>query len=204
MSIAATPTNWDDPGSPPVTARRFSVSEYHRMIEAGLFAGDERIELLEGWILSELKRSPLHDTAVELTRKALRGRLSVAWHIRIKSAITMADSESAPDLAILRGVPRDYCDHHPGPREIGLIIEVTDSTLTQDRGLKARIYARASIPIYWIITLVDHRVEVYTDPTGPAPAPGYRRRQDFAAEQSVPLILDGQEVGLIAVRELLP
>jgi Uma2 family endonuclease len=81
---------------------------------------------------------------------------------------------------------------------------VSDTTLTHDQTVKQRIYARARIPIYWIVNLRDRQVEVYTDPSGPTSSPRYRHKQIYEEDQSVPLVLDGKKVGSIAVRDLLP
>ena len=174
------------------------------MSEAGVFAADERCELLDGWIIPRPAQTPPHATVVGLAHDALRGALPAGWRVRIRSAITTADSEPEPDLTVVRGVPRAYLSHHPGPPEIDLVIEVADSSLAEDRQLKGRIYGRAVLPIYGIINLVDQQVEVYTDPTGPAATPGYRQLQAYGPGDFVPLIIGGQEIGRIAARELLP
>ena len=83
-------------------------------------------------------------------------------------------------------------------------IEVADSSLSRDRSDKARIYAAAAVPIYWIINLVDQQVEVYTDPTGPDAWPVYRVRQDYHAGDLVPFVIDGRDLGPIPAEELLP
>jgi Uma2 family endonuclease len=93
---------------------------------------------------------------------------------------------------------------HPGAKDTGLIVEVADVSLARDRNEKARLYARAGIVVYWIVNLVDRQIEVYTNPTGPDPSPGYRQRLDYLLSQSVPLVLDGQWVAQVAVRDLLP
>jgi Uma2 family endonuclease len=85
-----------------------------------------------------------------------------------------------------------------------MVVEVADSSLADDRSLKGRLYARAGIPIYWIINLVDLRVEVYTDPTGPAAAPSYRSERAYGVGEVVPLIVEGREVARVDVREFLP
>ncbi|MEO6809280.1 MAG: Uma2 family endonuclease [Isosphaeraceae bacterium] len=189
---------------PPLPVRRFSVVEYRRMIELGLFDDDERFELLEGWIVPKMVRNPSHDVTIELTHEALRGFLPEGWRVRNQFATTTADSEPEPDLIVVRGVPRDYLDHHPGPLETALVIEVADSSLVRDRGVKRRLYARAGYPVYWIINLGTARVEVYTDPTGPDANPAYRLVLEFGVEDSVPLVIDGREVGRLPVRDLLP
>jgi Uma2 family endonuclease len=81
-----------------------------------------------------------------------------------------------------------------------LVVEVADSSLPNDRGRKQLIYARARIPIYWIINLIDRQVEVYTTPL----PDGYQSRQDYTPGQDVPVVINGNEVGRIPVTELLP
>ena len=82
-------------------------------------------------------------------------------------------NEPEPDLCVVRGESDDYTDRHPGPGDIALIVEVAESSLSRDRGEKGENYGRAGIPVYWIVNLVDRRLEVYSNPTGgvyPAPA----------------------------------
>jgi Uma2 family endonuclease len=203
MTIATRPT-WDATDMPPRPVRRFTVREYHQMIAAGVFAEDTRFELLEGWIISKMTRNPPHDVALGQAHDVLRGLLLAGWHIREQSAITTAESEPEPDLAIVRGIRSDYLKHHPGPRDLAFVVEVADSALAEDRKIKGRIYARAGIPACWIINLVDRQVEVSTDPTGPAAAPGYRQLHAYGPDEFVPLIVGGQGLGRIAAREFLP
>jgi Uma2 family endonuclease len=189
---------------PAVPLRRFTVDEYHRMIDAGLFAEDEGFELLEGWIVARPTSGPPHDAAVALIEQGFQRCLPEGWHDRGKSAITTMDSAPRPDVAVIRGQPLDDKGRHPGPADLALVVEVSDATLASDRGLKARIYGRAGIPVYWIVNLSAHRVEVYTEPTGPDANPGYRERRDFEPGEALPLLIEGREVARIDVRELLP
>jgi Uma2 family endonuclease len=186
------------------TVRRFSVGEYHRLIATGVLIEGEPLELLEGWIVYKMTRSPPHDVALGLAGDAIDGRLPTGWHVREQSAITTADSEPEPDLAVTRGARRDYNQRHPGPGDLALVVEVADSTLSLDRDDKARIYARAGIAVYWIINLVDRRVEAYTKPTGTDPAPAYRRRDDYGPADAIPLTLPGSPPLSNPVAELLP
>lgn len=190
-------------GLPPYPVRRFTVDEFHQVIQTGIL-NSERVELLEGWIVPKVAHSPAHETVIDLVQEVLRSRLPTCWRLRIKSAITTCDSEPEPDVSIVRGVVRDHMTRHPTPEEISLLFEVADSSLTIDRKDKARLYARAGIAIYWIFNLIDFQVEVYTDPTGPDASPAYRQRQEFARGTSVPLVIGSQQVGLIPVNELLP
>jgi Uma2 family endonuclease len=187
-----------------VPIRRFTVDEYHRLLAAGILPDGENTELLAGIIVPHMTRNAPHDGTVAATADAIRRRLPAGWTDRVQSALTTADSEPEPDVAIVRGGPRDWFTRHPGPQDTGLVVEVADTSLPGDRGLKAEIYARAAIPIYWIVNLVAGQVEVYTNPTGPVPAPRYQQRDDYGPGDAVPLVLDGVEIARIPVHDLLP
>ena len=81
---------------------------------------------------------------------------------------------------------------------------MADSSLSRDRSRKKRLYARSGFVIYWLINLVENRIEVYTEPTGPVEEPDYLGRQDFGPDEMIPLVIEGREVGRLAVRDLLP
>ena len=104
----------------------------------------------------------------------------------------------------MRGPAQRYLTGHPGPGDVAIVIEVSDSTLSTDRNFKGRIYARAAIGEYWVINLVDRQVEVYTDPTGDVPDPQYRQRRDYGPAEELPFVLAGQELARFRVSDLLP
>jgi hypothetical protein len=183
--------------------RRFTVDEYHRMIAAGILTEQDRVELLDGWITPKMPRNPPHDSFLAQAAEALRARLPQGWHLRNQSAVTLATSEPEPDLAVVLGPASRYRASHRVPADVALLVEVADSSLSHDRTEKGRLYAAAAIPAYWIVNLVDGRVEVYTDPTGPAPNPGYRQRHDYGPQDGVPLAIGGQVVGPVPGAELL-
>jgi Uma2 family endonuclease len=180
------------------------VEEYHRLIQDGYFAADERFELLDGLIVAKMPRDPIHDAAVEIADEAFRSRMPAGWRVRVQCAITTVDSEPEPDLVIVQGRPQDYLQRHPGPADLALLVEVANTSLQDDRTFKGTTYARAGIREYWIINLVDFRVEVYTDPSGPHIAPAYRRRQDYGIGQSIPLNIGGTAVAAVPVSDLMP
>ena len=188
---------------PPLAMHRFSVDDYHRMGDVCILCEDDRVELLEGWIVPKMNRKPPHDAVIAILEEQLRTRIPANWHVRIQSAITTADSEPEPDLAVVRGTARDYLSRHPGPGDIGLVIEVSDTTLDRDH-FKRRLYARAAIANYWIINLVEAIVEVYSEPVGTGASAAYAKRVDCPVGDSVPLILAGQQIDQIPVSELLP
>src|SRR3954471_18139301 len=94
------------PGARPV--RKFTVDEYHRLIADGFFIRDDHYELLDGYIVQKMSRDPIHDACVALARRILDGHLPPGWHLRVQSAVTTADSEPEPDLALVRGTETDY------------------------------------------------------------------------------------------------
>lgn len=182
---------------------RFSVEQYHQMIRTGVLSEDALVELLEGRIVRRMTHLPPHDVSVDLTDEALRVALPKGWRTRVQSAITTRDSEPEPDIAVVRGPARRYLKSHPRRRDIGMLVEVAEKSLRRDRTVKARIYARERIPIYWIINLIERHVEVYTQPHG-GKSPGYNERQDYGPEDAIPLIVAGKKCGMIPVGELLP
>jgi Uma2 family endonuclease len=174
------------------------------MINAGILESGDPVELLDGWLVQKMTKHPPHGVAIGLTGDALRGVLPAGWALRYQDPVTTAASEPEPDVAVVRGNYRDYVGHHPGPADVGLLVEVSDTTLATDRGLKKRIYAKARIAIYWIVNLVDNQIEVYTEPSGPAEPPDYRKHQDYRPGDEVPVIIEGREVGRLRVQDLLP
>jgi hypothetical protein len=186
------------------SAYRFSVAQYQRMIEVGVVTAEDAVELLENYVVLKTPRSPRHDSSVQRMLRPLLRILPDGWDLRVQSAITLADSQPEPDFALVRGSASDYEAHHPDPDDIGVVIEVADSSLLRDQRDKTRIYARGGILCYWIVNLVDQRVEVFTQPSGPAPVPGYDSFRIYQAGDTLPLVLDGNPVGSLAVADLLP
>jgi Uma2 family endonuclease len=193
-----------DPAIPDVPIYRLTVEQYHAMAAAGILTEDDPVELLEGWLVQKMTKNPPHVVATGLVRRALEHLLPSGWYVAAQDPISMADSDPEPDGAVVRGEVRDYLDRHPGPQDVVTVVEVADTSLQQDRELKQRLYARASLPIYWIVNLVERQIEVYTDPSGPAAEPAYRQRRDYGVADTISLVLGGAEVGGLPVRELLP
>ncbi|MHB1423877.1 MAG: Uma2 family endonuclease [Gemmataceae bacterium] len=185
--------------------RRFSVKEYHKLIEIGILTEDDNLELLDGYLVHKMSRNPPHDAAIQKIQKRLFRILTPDWDLRIQCAITLNRSEPEPDLAVVRGDESRYLANHPVPSDVGLVIEVSDSTLDGDRIDKGRIYAEAGITHYWIVNLVDRQIEVYSRPSAAAATPpSYGQRQDYRRGDDVPLLLDSAVVASLPVCELLP
>jgi len=169
----------------------------------GVLTEDDRVELLEGWIVPKMNHNPAHDGTIDLVEDALRGHLPDGWRIRIQSAITTVDSEPEPDLAIVRGPANRYVEAHPCSPDIGLVIEVADTSLSRDHK-KCRLYAREGIIEYWIVDLVNRRIERYSNPSGVDADPAYRSCDTFDLEREIPLVIDGTTITALPVRLLLP
>src|SRR5207248_516703 len=134
---------------------------------------NDKVELLDGYVVLKMSKNPPHDGTILRIGKRIGRHLPPGWDIRTQSAVALADSQPEPDVAVVREDPGDYTTRHPAPADIGFLMEVADTSLLRDRREKAEMYARAGIPIFWIINLADRRVEVYTQPSGPTAAPSY-------------------------------
>ncbi|MDR3635418.1 MAG: Uma2 family endonuclease [Isosphaeraceae bacterium] len=189
---------------PPYAIWRLSVGQYHEMIRAGILTEDDPVELLEGWLVTKMPKKLAHRLSTQLTRQSIERLLPSGWYVDAQEPITTDDSEPEPDVTVVRGNRRDYADRHPGPRDVALLVEVADASLARDLRLKKALYARAGFPTYWVVNLLEGRLEVFTDPTGPADASDYRRWEVYGPDDAVPLLVDGREMGRIPVRELLP
>jgi Uma2 family endonuclease len=186
-------------GMPPV--RQFTVDEYHRMIETGILSENDRVELLDGWILEMSPIGPPHATSVSLVAAALQDVLPAGWHLRTQAPITLENGEPEPDVTIVRGGIRDFVTHHPSATDVALLVEVADASLQYDRLQKRPQYAVAGIPEYWIVNLIDRRLEVFRDL---APGGDYQVTDSIPADGTVDLAIDGKLVASLAVADLLP
>ena len=186
--------------------------QYDKLVRCGVLTRGDRVELLEGYLVLRVPESPSHDNAANVLTEVLSNMVPAGWRVRPWGTVALDESRPEPDVALARGDSKTFSARHPGPADLGLVVEVSESSLARDELDKTRIYARDSIPVYWVVNLVDRRVEVFTDPTGPDPAAGlpggpdphYRTRQGYPAGTAVPVTLDGVAVGAIPVDELLP
>jgi Uma2 family endonuclease len=184
--------------------RRWTRVEYDRLVDCGVFAPGDRMELIGGQlIVAEPQNSP-HATAVGLVDDALRAAFGHGWVVRVQAPIALDDeSEPEPDVAVVSGARRDYVAGHP-VRPV-LAVEVSDSSLEGDRQVKGSLYARAGVADYWIVNLRSRAVEVYRDPAADSAAPygwAYRTVESCRPSDIIfPLALSGTG---IAVADLLP
>ena len=183
---------------------RWSRREYERLIDHGFLDEDDPIELLDGLLLVKEPQHSAHRTAIVLVAKAVERVFGEEWFVQTQSPIVLDDrSEPEPDVCVVRGSPRDYVGAHP--TQPALVIEVAQSGLAIARGLKAHAYARARIPEYWIVNLVDRGLEVYREPAGPGPdrpRPGYASAETLDADAAIAPLAAPH--ALIRVADLLP
>ena len=144
--------------------RRFTLAEWDAMIAAGLFAKEERIELIEGEILCMAPIGEPHAMCTSCLIYWFSRRLPETAHVRAQDPIRLAISAPQPDIAIARGLPQRYYRAHPVPDDILLLIEVASSSLGYDREVKLPLYAAAGIVEVWIVDLDRERVFVYRAP----------------------------------------
>ncbi len=192
-----------DPGWVPSSLYRMTLEQYEAMVEAGIFTGKERVHLINGFLVAKMTQNTPHSTADDLCGEALSRLIPPGWYVRGAKPIRIPspgrDSKPEPDRCVVRGAIRDYSRRDPGPADVALVVEVSDSSLDDDRKL-SEIYGRAGIPFYGIINLVDGQVEVYSNP-GPA---GYRKLEVLAPRHVLAVVIDETEVGEIPVTNLLP
>jgi Uma2 family endonuclease len=199
-AIAVPPPFESAPSDWPV--HRISVGQYHRLTKSGVFTEDDNIELLEGWIISKMAKNPPQDSRVMWTQETLRRLLPPGWHCRNQCSLDTTDSVPEPDVCVVRGDILDFEDRHPAGDDVALVVEVADSTLAGDR-LKRRVYSRAGIPTYWIVNLVDSRLEVFTDPRDTGSAADYSNEVILTRTDVVTLPLPNHVPLEIAIADLV-
>jgi Uma2 family endonuclease len=156
--------------------RVFTVDEYERMGNAGIFAPDERVELIDGEVIAMPPIGRPHALCVSRSMWLLVSRLGSRAQVETQNPIHLSDlSEPVPDLMVLRPSPDHYAGGHPTAADVMLLIEVSDTTLAYDQRTKLPVYARESIPEVWIADLVHRVIHVYRDPR----PEGYRTTLTF-------------------------
>lgn len=147
--------------------RRFTVDEYHKMMDAGIFQEDDRVELLDGEIHNMSPIDAVHAAMVKRLNQYLQQWLGTRAIVSVQDPVALDDySAPQPDLAILRARDDFYEDHHPLPVDTLLVIEVANTSIHVDRTEKLPRYAIAGIPEVWIVNIKQRVVEQYTQPDG--------------------------------------
>lgn len=177
---------------------RWSRTEFYKIVEAGCFSSNARLELIDGDIFEqELPMKSLHATGVYLCDVVLKGVFREGYVVRVQLPITLSEfNELLLDIAVCEGSPYDFVDEHP--TSAVLIVEVADSTLKEDRTTKASLYARYGILEYWVLNLTESVLEVHREPD----AKGYATLTRLGFGETVyPMALPNVAV---SVSDLLP
>ena len=149
----------------PPTRRRFTVDEYDRMGEAGVFDEDDRVELLDGYIYALSPIGSEHASCVDRLTRLFVLRAGTDAIVRVQNPVRLADdSEPEPDLALLRPREDAYTSEHPGPEDVMLIVEVADTSLAFDRNVELPLYAEAGIPEVWLVDMASGEIHAYRHP----------------------------------------
>ena len=161
----------------------------------------DRVQLINGYLVAKMTELPAHGAACDAIHLTLEPLLPLGWYVRIERVIRIPNYASMPelDVVVVRGNWRDYANRYPGPADIAMVVEVASFSLYENR-MMAVIHGAGGVPTYWIINLVDRRVEVYSDPF----QGGYQSRVEFKPGQAIPVVIDGRQVGTIAVDDVLP
>ncbi|MGV2828582.1 Uma2 family endonuclease [Myxosarcina sp. GI1(2024)] len=143
------------------TRRKFTIDEYHKLVDLGMFTENDRIELIRGEIIEMAPKRTPHSVCKSFLWKRLYDLVGKQAEIRVQEPIILSDSEPEPDVVIARQKSDNYLSAHLTAKDIILIVEIADSTLEYDREVKLSLYAEAGINNYWIFNLVDSRLEAY-------------------------------------------
>ena len=168
------------------TRRKFTIDEYHQLVDIGFFTENDRIELIRGEIIEMAPKRTPHSVCNSLLWKRLYELIGKQAEIRVQEPITLpSNSEPEPDVVIAQKKEDNYLSAHPTVEDIVLIIEISDSTLQYDRETKLSLYAEAGINHYWIVNLVDSCLEVYSNPFADKGKFNYKNKSIMLADEKV-------------------
>jgi Uma2 family endonuclease len=209
MATATLPkSDAETPSGPaPGLPYRLSADDYFRMVENDIIPADRRVGLWEGQLYEKMARKLPHSGASSKAAHTLIRVLPAGWCFWPENPILIDDfTAPLPDAALVRGTPDDYTRRGSNPKaeEIGLVIEIADSSLRKNLTRTLETYARAGLPVYWVVNLADRRVEVFSQPRPAGDSAAYAAGEAYGPGTEVPLVLDGREVARIPVSELLP
>ena len=195
-------------GRPEGLPYRLSANDYFRMVDADIIPTERRVGLWEGYLYEKMAKKMAHSGASSKVTTALIRAIPNEWCLWPENPI-LIDNFTAPlpDVSVVRGCSDDYTgrDSVPKAGEVGLVVELAESSLRKNLTTTLQIYARAGLPVYWVVNLVARRVEVYSEPrVEESGVARYTSVAMFEGDQDVPLVLDGREIALIPASDLIP
>lgn len=176
---------------------RISCDFYHTMIASGGLTPDDRVELIDGYLVTKISIGPNHGAVVNRLNRLLNRKLGDGAIVTVQNPITIHDySEPEPDIVVVKFREDFYAKQHPQPEDVLLIIEVADSSLAYDRNAKVPLYAAAGIPEVWLVDLPQSEIHAFRRPEGAV----YTEQQSYKAGDA--LAVPGFEHIQISVSEL--
>jgi Uma2 family endonuclease len=145
--------------------RLFSTGEFHRMERSGVFAADERLELIEGEVVETDSTDCAHAARVRRLNGLFVSRFGERAIVQVRDPLALGPrSELRPDLVLLKPRADFYASRHPRPGDVFAVVEVAGETLDHDRETKVPLYARAGVAEVWVVDLVDEVIHVFRRP----------------------------------------
>ena len=165
--------------------RQFTVKDYQKMIEAGIFTDEDRVELIKGDIVEMAPIGIRHAAGVNRLVNLFTGRLRNRAIVAAQNPVELGDrSQPQPDVALLQPRPDFYEAGHPQPENIFLLVEVADTTVESDRQVKIPLYAEAGILEVWLVDINEGCLEVYRQPS----PDGYQEVRKFRRGESLSVL----------------
>lgn len=181
----------------------WTLEEYERMTDIGFF-NHKRVQLIEGVIIEMASMKSPHSASVTLTNDALRTVFKERFYVQSQVPISLGKrSQPEPDVAVIVGKVRDYAKAHP--TNAALVVEVSDATLAYDRRVKGSLYARYGIEDYWVVNLIERKLEIYRRPTPDESQPsGFRYADVVILDETESVSPLAAPDAMIKVADLLP
>ncbi|MCM1984443.1 Uma2 family endonuclease [Lyngbya confervoides] len=165
-----------------ILRKKFTVGQYHQMIESGILTDRDRVELLRGEIIEMSPIGMQHAACVDRLTELLVGTFRGKAIVRVQNPIQLSTrSEPQPDFAILQRRSDFYANGHPQPSDVFALIEVSDTTVEFDRTVKVPLYAKDNIVEVWIVDLNAKAVQIYREPSDA----GYQQVQTCRRGQAI-------------------
>jgi Uma2 family endonuclease len=183
-----------------------TIDVFSQMVESGLIPQDRRVYLRDGRPYEKMAKTRAHGYVGAAIVRAVDRRLPDEWSLWPESTIVLGPTDAPlPDFAVIRGRPLDFATpaRYPESGDIGLLIEIGVTSLRDDLTTRMEQYARALIPVYWVIDVLGRRILAHSEPRVVEGHGIYGRVEPFGPGQALPLVLDGREVARIPFDELL-
>jgi Uma2 family endonuclease len=182
---------------------RLTIDQFDRMVRDGTIGEDEPVELLNGVLVWTMPKNPAHRVGLRKTILALQASIPSGWYVAKEESLVVGPGcKWEPEAAVLKADLEFDASRDAAAADCCLVVEASDASLARDRTEKLEGYARAGIPVYWIVNLADGRVEVHANPD---PAAGrYLDHATYRPGDAVPVVVDGRDAGRVDAAVLLP